>query len=77
MGLTPKPHGDLIRAARRKARYSQAALAELIGARQSSVSKWERGERIPPDAAKVALVEVLEVPIFELFPWLAPAEAAS
>ena len=38
---------SLLRAARAKARMTQAELGALVGVDGSSVSAWERGERLP------------------------------
>lgn len=64
--------GEALKEARKRAKLSQAELADKIGRQQPAVSKWERGQKTPPDEIKVLLAEVLDVPIVELFPWLAP-----
>ena len=47
---------NLIRAIRERLRVTQAELAEAMGCSQSNVSFYERGQTVPPDAAR-ALIE--------------------
>lgn len=52
-GATPAPvsQGELLRRRRRHLGHTQAQAASAIGVNQSTVSKWERGERIGWDHA--------------------------
>jgi transcriptional regulator with XRE-family HTH domain len=46
---------ELLRAARKRSRLSQTALAEKLGRRQQFVSKYESGER------RLDFIEVLDI----------------
>ncbi|WP_156474807.1 helix-turn-helix domain-containing protein [Acetobacter cerevisiae] len=50
---------DLIRAARKEKKLSQAALAELIGVNKSAVAQWEAGYTNPSNDSMDALRSVL------------------
>jgi len=39
--------GELLKQARRRNGVSQAELAARVGTRQTTISRWERGERSP------------------------------
>lgn len=41
--------------------YTQAEFAELMGVKQSCVSKWERGATLPDSDMIVALCKLFEV----------------
>lgn len=58
--------GRQIRDGRRKAGLTQEQLADLVGASQSLVSQWERGEKTPSADGFVKLAEVLDIPIGSL-----------
>ena len=60
--------GDKIRAQRKKKRWSQEQLGELVGFSQSKISKIERGERGDWDSLSdlKLLAAALGVPIKEL-----------
>lgn len=47
----------MLRAARILMRWTQADLAEMVGAEQPSVARWERGDRVPGDGVRDALAE--------------------
>ena len=57
--------GEKIRALR-KGRMTQAELAERVGVHETSIRRWELGNRVPDvkDIQKIA--EVLNVPVAEL-----------
>ena len=44
-----------IRLIRKRLDLSQAALAEVMGCTQSNVSFYEKGQTVPPDAAKLLI----------------------
>lgn len=46
---------------------SQQAIAEIVGVRQSTLSYYERGVRIPSDKVKIRLANVYGKSIQELF----------
>ena len=46
---------NLIRAIRDRLRVTQAELAEGMGCSQSNVSFYEKGQTVPPDAAKALI----------------------
>jgi transcriptional regulator with XRE-family HTH domain len=54
---------DLLHALRKQKRFTQAQLAESIGARQAFVSKYETGERRLEFLDLVAICDVLGVSI--------------
>lgn len=49
LDLVAKECGDLMAAFRKAKGLRQEDLAELLGVEQGTVSKWERGLRIPRD----------------------------
>lgn len=54
--------GDLLQRLRKRARLTQAALAERIGAHRTTVSFWERGEYLPETLTMVLeLARVLQL----------------
>ena len=55
-----------IAAARKQRGWSQARLAEAVGAAQTTVSSWERGRTEPAREDVRRIAEVLEVPLAEL-----------
>ena len=57
--------GEKIRALR-KGRMTQAELAERVGVHETSIRRWELGNRVPDvkDIQKIA--EVLNIPVAEL-----------
>lgn len=66
---TPKPNGILIY--RRRMGYTQARVARLLGQSSSAmVSRYERGNSVPPLATALALEIILRVPVAFLFPRL-------
>lgn len=50
---------ELIRAMRKACKLSQGDLAELAGVSSASISRWERGNRIPDVQTFEALVSAL------------------
>lgn len=42
-----KPPCELMRAARKKAKKTQAQVAEELGFTQAQIAKWEKGEAFP------------------------------
>ena len=58
--------GANIASYRKRARLTQAALAEKINFSDKAVSKWERGESIPDLPTIVQLAEVFEVTVNDL-----------
>jgi transcriptional regulator with XRE-family HTH domain len=51
--------GQNLRAARESQGLTQVRLSDLIGVWQSSIARWEAGERCPCDAHKIALAAAL------------------
>lgn len=64
MSLTP-PTATEIKAFRRAAELSQAALAEKLGASTRAVEDWEGGRRLPPAMLRWALAALQA----DLTPW--------
>lgn len=60
--------GKNIRRSRQAMGLTQTQLAELVGVRQSSVAKWERGINTPRDHQKVAIASALHIDVRMLFP---------
>lgn len=58
--------GANIASYRKRARMTQAALAEKINFSDKAVSKWERGESIPDLPTLVQLAEVFDVTVNDL-----------
>lgn len=54
-----KECGDLIAAFRQAKGLRQEDLAGLLGVEQGTISRWERGQRIPRDYWRVQLTKVL------------------
>lgn len=63
--------GINIRTARNIQGITQKDLAELVGVRQASISRWETGAVGPSDDDKVALAKVLRQDVRMLFPLFA------
>lgn len=61
---TAEAWGQLI--LRKRGERSQTAIAEAIGAHQTSISLWEKGKRTPPTRYHRALVRVLDITAEEL-----------
>lgn len=57
-----------IRTGRRRAHFSQTALAQRLGVRQSAISQWESGRSQPDLDNRVRLADVLKIPLPELLP---------
>jgi DNA-binding transcriptional regulator YiaG len=55
--MTPKKLSEW----RRRYGYSQVELARILGVRNESVSRWERGTREIPSFLHLALIGVLSV----------------
>lgn len=66
-----------IRAIRSAHGWTQAALAERIGASQVNVSRWETGERIPSGRAVARLCAIADDDGAELLAALAARETGS
>ena len=60
--LSKKEIGDKIRALRESMNLDQSEMAYKIGAYQSAISKWERGENLPTGANRQALCDFLGLP---------------
>ncbi|WP_280219936.1 helix-turn-helix domain-containing protein [Nocardia neocaledoniensis] len=58
--------GEVIRRRRKQLKLSQAALGELIGADQKTISRYESGEATVDIATGTQLAEVLGVSVYEL-----------
>ena len=56
--------GDKIRIAR-KGKMTQAELADLIGVHETTIRRWELGDRIPDVGMLQKISEVLQVPFSE------------
>lgn len=54
-----KECGDLLAAFRKAKGLRQEDLAERLGVEQGTISKWERGQRIPRDFWRLKLSEEL------------------
>lgn len=50
-----------------RGRMSRPALAKLLGVSESSVIKYESGQRVPSDPVKMKYAELFGVSIIELF----------
>jgi transcriptional regulator with XRE-family HTH domain len=66
--------GENIRARREELGINQYQLAELLGVRQPTVWRWEKGQMEPRRRHKSRLAEVLEAEVRVLFP-LEPTRA--
>ena len=62
-----KSVADRIKEARRECGLTQAQLAEQVGASESAIQMYEIGQRIPRDAMKMRIAEVLKKPVQDLF----------
>lgn len=67
--------GEIIRAARIRARVSQAELAKRVGTNQSAVSFIERGQRIPDVETAVRIADALGTPRSEFLNAIAESVA--
>jgi DNA-binding XRE family transcriptional regulator len=61
--------GHRIRKAREAKGLSQSELGKAVGVGQSSVGHWENGLNEPAIWFKLALADVLRVPLRKLFGW--------
>ena len=71
---------SLLRGARAKARMTQAELGALVGVDGSSVSSWERGERLPSRDRVYKLyvaLNVKEPDLWEAAGYLPPAQTGA
>ena len=59
--------GPNLRRIRRNAELTQTQLADLIGIKQSDISRYERGESIPRGRRLTKLADKLNVDVAELF----------
>lgn len=79
MATVPDPllvtWGANIRSHRDAKHLSQAELANLLGADQSAVSRWENGQREPGRVHKAMLAQVLGTHVGVLFPHTTEAVA--
>jgi len=50
---------EMVRALRRRAGLALVDVADALGVEQSSVCRWERGDRVPRGEAAVAYLELL------------------
>lgn len=64
-----------IRTGRRRAHFSQTALAQRLGVRQSAISQWESGRSQPDLDNRIRLADVLKIPLPELLPESGPVPA--
>ena len=60
--------GANIRRGRENLHLTQEQLAERLGVRQGTLSRWEGGRRGLRDRDKVRLAEVLDQDVAQLFP---------
>ena len=51
---------------RKKAKMTQAQLADAVGVKQSSVAQWENGKTVPRTSLLPAIASALGVPIDQL-----------
>jgi transcriptional regulator with XRE-family HTH domain len=65
--------GDNIRAARKSAGLSRTELESIVGVAEITVARWETGFSGPRDPHRVALAELLAVPVATLFPYVVAA----
>jgi transcriptional regulator with XRE-family HTH domain len=63
MTKTWKEFGELIREARVRNGLSQNALAEYVGKKAATISRWENGERRPKQGSILVLSQVLGIKI--------------
>lgn len=69
--------GRRIETARKAVGLTQADLSAALGVSQQLVSSWERGLTAPRDEVRPSLARLLEVSVYELFPFPEPnGEAA-
>lgn len=47
---------------------TQQQLADRLDVRQSTVARWESGERLPKDIFKIRIAEALHQDVRQLFP---------
>ena len=59
---------DRLRERRKALGLSQEAVAELIGAHQTGVNRYERGVTVPSTDSQVALAQALCISVTALFP---------
>lgn len=57
---------------RRAAKLSQRQLAERMGVRVETISRWERGKTEIPDKPKLALASLFNVSVTFLMGWDEP-----
>jgi transcriptional regulator with XRE-family HTH domain len=69
--------GRDIRAARKAAGLSRTELASMVGVAEITIARWETGFSGPRDARRVALAEVLGVPVGTLFSYVAAGRRAA
>jgi transcriptional regulator with XRE-family HTH domain len=60
-----------VKAGRKALGLTQTALAELVGVRQATVARWERGDMAPRDDMKVRIALALRQDVRALFPLFA------
>lgn len=58
--------GQLVRRGRERAGLGQGDLAERLGVRQQTVSRWEVGLAVPRASRVRGLAEVLDLPVVDL-----------
>jgi len=68
--------GRNIRLYRLAKALDQAALADLLGVSQGTISKWEQGDRLPRDYFRARLAHELSVDLDKLFPPTSKAAVA-
>lgn len=56
-----------LKAARKAAGLTQAALAEILGTTQQAVAKWEKGKGVPRDETRWRLADALHMSVHEIF----------
>lgn len=66
--------GRNLREQRQVRQLTQQDLADVIGVRQSAVSRWERGRAGPSDYHKIKIAKALHVPPRVLFPLFSPED---
>lgn len=70
-GRNPGELGDWVRTWRKKAKLSQIQLAELVGKRQATISRWENGEDAVPSTDLKTLVAIFRAQGVEVTPPIA------
>jgi transcriptional regulator with XRE-family HTH domain len=66
-------YGARLKAEANRQGYLGRDLADLVGVSESAVSRWLSGEREIAERHRMELARALDVPMFSLFPPMAPS----